>query len=213
MSLPKCALTEWDVSLELVPPPGRNRFSKELGLRLLSELEQVSGVVSVGPGVLAIDVSVAAADYREAIARATHWVQTALSSVGVRPTPFTERVEAKTADRGERDLKIPNPELLGAAEVAELVGISKQRLAELRESARFPAPIAELHCGPVWASPAVQDFVRSWERRPGRPRNVGEKADSLAEVRRRHPRAYERWSRKGEAVLKQGFEAGAPSPS
>ncbi len=64
------------------------------------------------------------------------------------------------------------PELMSAAEIAEELKISRQRVHQLRETAAFPAPLAELRGGAVWDADAVRRFSSSWDRRPGRPRSV-----------------------------------------
>ena len=62
------------------------------------------------------------------------------------------------------------PELLGIAEVAKRLDVSKQRAAELARSHRlFPPPLAELASGPVWTAWQIGSFQRSWTRKPGRP--------------------------------------------
>lgn len=49
----------------------------------------------------------------------------------------------------------PDCELVGVGEIADLLGVSKQRVDQLRRDKRrrvlFPEPIAELRAGPVWA--------------------------------------------------------------
>jgi hypothetical protein len=64
------------------------------------------------------------------------------------------------------------PELLGVQETAAALGISRQRLHELRRSRRFPVPLAELGTGPVWSGSAVRSFLARWQRLPG-PRPAG----------------------------------------
>ena len=64
------------------------------------------------------------------------------------------------------------PELMSAAEIAETLGIARQRVHQLRQSAAtFPAPLAELRGGAVWDAAAVRKFADEWERKPGRPRS------------------------------------------
>lgn len=46
----------------------------------------------------------------------------------------------------------------GVAEVAEVIGVSRQRLSKLRERPDFPAPIGKLAQGPVWDL----DEVEAW---------------------------------------------------
>lgn len=63
------------------------------------------------------------------------------------------------------------PELMSAAEIADELAVKRQRVHQLRRSAAFPAPLAELRGGAVWDAAAVRKFAEEWERRPGRPRS------------------------------------------
>jgi serine/threonine protein kinase len=60
----------------------------------------------------------------------------------------------------------------GVTEVAELLGVSRQRLAKLRERADFPDPIGQLAQGAVWDLDAVEAWHGSSSRTsgPGRPK-------------------------------------------
>lgn len=62
------------------------------------------------------------------------------------------------------------PELMSAAEIAEELGVARQRVHQLRSTAAFPAPLAELRGGAVWDAAAVRKFAQQWQRKPGRPR-------------------------------------------
>lgn len=63
--------------------------------------------------------------------------------------------------------------LLSSGDVAARLGISRQRLHELRSSGRLPVPAAELSNGPVWLSESIEAFASRWVRRPGpRPGQV-----------------------------------------
>jgi hypothetical protein len=88
--------------------------------------------------------------------------------------PFVRRqpvaVEAVRPDEYERRaFRSTLPVLLGASEVAELLGVSRQRVHQLRSHTQFPAPIVEVAMGPLWDERAVQKFGREWARKPGRP--------------------------------------------
>jgi len=76
-----------------------------------------------------------------------------------------------SARRTDQPDNLPGiPEILGVAEVAKLLDVSKQRVAELNRSNRtFPPPLAELASGPVWTAWQITSFERSWIRKPGRP--------------------------------------------
>ena len=62
-------------------------------------------------------------------------------------------------------------EIAGVTEIGDVLGVSRQRAAQLAETPGFPAPIAELASGRIWRA---QD-VRLWSetrRRGGRPRTA-----------------------------------------
>ena len=58
-------------------------------------------------------------------------------------------------------------EVYGSREVAELLGISRQRLTQLRAEGRLPEPDAQLAATPVWKKSTVDGFVWGWRRLPG----------------------------------------------
>jgi hypothetical protein len=79
-------------------------------------------------------------------------------------------IEAVTAAEQERRAELPTlPELVGASEVGDMLGVSRQRVHQLRDHAAFPAPLVEVAMGPLWDARAVEAFARAWSRRPGRP--------------------------------------------
>ncbi|MFJ2810555.1 serine/threonine-protein kinase [Kitasatospora sp. NPDC087271] len=57
------------------------------------------------------------------------------------------------------------------SEVADLLGVSRQRLAALRNGGSFPDPVAEIAVGPIWDLDEIQDWLGSGLRRSsaGRP--------------------------------------------
>ena len=54
--------------------------------------------------------------------------------------------------------------LAGVAEVAGMLGVSRQRVSQLAGSRDFPEPVVTLAAGPVWERKAVED----WAERTGR---------------------------------------------
>ncbi|WP_353647408.1 MULTISPECIES: DUF2188 domain-containing protein [unclassified Mycobacterium] len=85
----------------------------------------------------------------------------------------------------ERRANAPTmPELMSAAEIAEELGITRQRVHQLRSLSSFPAPLADLRGGAVWDAAAVRRFGETWERRPGRPRTVVISPRSIASAER-----------------------------
>lgn len=162
--------SSWDVTIDLVSV---GASVAPLAEDLLDALEEHDGVVTLASGQIVIDITVAADDHLAAVSTADRLVRAAVRSAGPDRAVTVDRIEAKTAARAARDLDQPTyPEMLGVAEVAELLGVSKQRVFELRETGRLPTPIAELRAGPVWPRPAIERFIESWERKPGRPRRA-----------------------------------------
>lgn len=50
------------------------------------------------------------------------------------------------------------PEVMGAAEIGRLLGVSRQRVQQLVKTEGFPAPVAVLDMGKVWKA----DDVHRW---------------------------------------------------
>jgi hypothetical protein len=80
------------------------------------------------------------------------------------------RVDLLTDPYLAREIEQEPEGFLGVTEVARELGVSRQRVSELRARPGFPAPIAELAAGPVWKASSLRRFLESWERKPGRPR-------------------------------------------
>ena len=83
------------------------------------------------------------------------------------------RAEALTYAEHDADLARPLiPELVGIAEIADILGVNRQRASALQTRHDFPAPVAHLKMGPVWTRTSLANFADTWERKPGRPRKV-----------------------------------------
>ena len=79
-------------------------------------------------------------------------------------------VEAVTDDEADRRLADPPiPELVGTPEAGEILGVSRQRVHQLRQREDFPAPVVELGTGPLWTQMSIEAFDEAWNRTPGRP--------------------------------------------
>ncbi|HVX46629.1 MAG TPA: Clp protease N-terminal domain-containing protein, partial [Mycobacteriales bacterium] len=64
--------------------------------------------------------------------------------------------------------------LVGVAEIAGMLGVSRSRVTQLVGSyADFPAPDAELASGRIWNRTAVEQWIRSHPSRPGGRRAEG----------------------------------------
>lgn len=79
------------------------------------------------------------------------------------------RVDAMPERYADLDLDRPSETFLGVSELAAEIGVSRQRVSELRTRADFPSPVAELAAGPIWAMSSLRRFLSAWDRKPGRP--------------------------------------------
>jgi predicted DNA-binding transcriptional regulator AlpA len=60
-------------------------------------------------------------------------------------------------------------ELVGAVEIAELLGVSRARVHQLASRKEFPKPVATLAMGSIWRKRDIERWAETWPRRPGRP--------------------------------------------
>jgi hypothetical protein len=165
---------EWSVSIDVAAAPGVRRFPGLEGrlCDLVEELSAYAGVAhAAGNGRrYGARLSVEADAPAAAIEAATEVFEKAAAHVGL-PAWDVVQVEAQTPQELRRQNAIPTlPELVGVGEVAELLGVSRQRASGLARSTSFPRPLAELKAGPIWARAAVERFAEQWQRKPGRRR-------------------------------------------
>jgi hypothetical protein len=100
----------------------------------------------------------------DALNRATDRVSSVVHAMPAGMEIVTQREHDRRAEAATM------PELMSAAEIAETLGISRQRVHQLRSTAAFPAPLADLRGGAIWDAAAIRKFDQEWTRRPGRPR-------------------------------------------
>ena len=55
-------------------------------------------------------------------------------------------------------------DLVGVYEIAEMLGVTRQRIDQLSRAADFPAPEATLQSGRIWK----REDVETWARETGR---------------------------------------------
>jgi hypothetical protein len=120
-----------------------------------------------GPGYTVI-VDVAA---DSPLAAAEDAVQFARDGLGADLAGKIVDLRVTTPEQFEAEALRPDfPPLASAADAAEILGVSRQRVHQLAASnTRFPAPVARVATGPLWTVPAIEHFNRIWERKPGRP--------------------------------------------
>src|SRR5881397_2705980 len=135
-------MAEWIVRVEA---ESGDNFGEPEAESIIDALAPHVPAVSYGHGSITVRFNVEAGSAREAVDRALDAFGTACPAMEV------FRIEAQTVQGLEQELGMADrPELIGVAELAELLGVSKQRASELARGAGFPAPLAVLAAGPVW---------------------------------------------------------------
>nr|WP_062336164.1 hypothetical protein [Herbidospora sakaeratensis] len=67
----------------------------------------------------------------------------------------------------------PAPDVVGMAEVGEILGVSRARAAKIAETdGAFPAPVYDLAAGKLWARAAIVAYAPTRNTKGGRPRKA-----------------------------------------
>ena len=101
----------------------------------------------------------------QAAVRGRTVIEGACQRVGLFGSPVSQ--DAWSQDGGRGPMAV-----VGAAELAELLGISRQRLAQLRKDGALPPPDLVLAATPLWSTTTVEAFLWGWRRKPGRKPEV-----------------------------------------
>ncbi|ALM16387.1 hypothetical protein MM1S1540310_1477 [Mycobacteroides abscessus subsp. bolletii 1S-154-0310] len=151
---------DWVISFTFNVDP-----SMETMDRWETQLEGLDGSVARIPGH-GVDVTTYASGGMSVIEAAEKMANEVIHIVHAEPVGMEVMREAQWQRRADEPTL---PELMSAAEIAEELGISRQRVHQLRRTAMFPAPLADLRGGAVWDAAAIRKFSSDWKRQPGRP--------------------------------------------
>jgi hypothetical protein len=78
-------------------------------------------------------------------------------------------VSASISSLNSKDRKVVI-DLMGVAEAAKFLNVSRQRFAEIEKHNDFPHPAAELACGRIWLRADIELWDVKHPRVTGRPR-------------------------------------------
>lgn len=160
------------IEAESSAPPTDEQISELLDALLQDHGASVSGGGGHSTWSITMSVDAAPGDPVGSGAAALELVRSHAGRLGF-PAWEVAALEVLTYAEQDRRLAIPLiPELVGTAELAEILGVSKQRVSELRGRDGWPEPVAELASGPVYTLMSIRHFAESWVRKPGRPRKV-----------------------------------------
>lgn len=133
---------------------------------VLFDVAAIGGAATGDPGTRRITttLTVEADGHLEAIGNASEAIAAVVAGTVVSCTVMnTEEHDRQTDARAF-------PELVGIAETAERLGVTRQRASQLQAHRDFPEPVQVLRSGPVWRLDDLTRFVDGWDRRGGRPK-------------------------------------------
>ena len=145
----------WVVTIEYA---GRRSPAEVDELDDLLDRREATVMPAVGGGIR-VSVWIAGTDPLDAAQAARTLVATVIDEA-------PRRVAVTREDDYVREAQAPTlPELVSAPVIAELLGISRQRVHQLQSTPGFPAPLVVLRTGPVWDRRAVEAYSRASRRR------------------------------------------------
>ena len=59
---------------------------------------------------------------------------------------------------------------VGLTEIAQILGVKRQRAYVLAKRKDFPAPVTATKAGRAWKRADIEKWEATWDRTPGRPR-------------------------------------------
>lgn len=152
--------TAWHVRVDL---PAQD-VDEDRAIELLDQLGDLrAGVIPVDDA-LVVTVNVEAGSLRQAIATALQHVEAATGSKAV-------GIEVLTHEHIERRLTEPDiPDLVGYVEIADMLGVSRQRARQLADLEGFPPAVVTTASGPLRVRAAVEEWSKTRRTTGGRPR-------------------------------------------
>jgi hypothetical protein len=163
-------MREWTVRLETSRP---GLITEDHADEVMEALKDYGPAVSYGPHTLSATFCVTSDSAKRAVQRGIDLFSSALKKAGIGKGVGVVGVDIQTLDDLTRSVRQSNfPELLGVAELAAVLKVSRQRASELARLSDFPKPIVHLKAGPVWKKATVMRHAQYWSRRPGRPRGT-----------------------------------------
>jgi predicted DNA-binding transcriptional regulator AlpA len=145
---------------------------------LVDQLADYGGIVSGGPGYdsWGATVSVQADDAGQAAVIAVDLVDSDGGVAGL-PLGCIVRAEALRADVADEDLERPQfPDVVTAPEVAEILGITRQRVHTLAAQNKDFPPATRVGSVRCWYRAAIEQFKDEWNRQGGWPKGRSRKA-------------------------------------
>jgi len=163
-------MQEWTIHAEAAGDVA-SPIALDLVGSFLEHLTEYGGTAAGGGNGYDATFTVTAPTVTSAAAVGAKVFATAARAAGL-PTLPVVHLEVETVEETDRKLAIPDVELVGIAEIADILGVNRQRASMLQTRQGFPPPAARLRAGPVWMLRDIDAFRDTWTRAPGRPRKT-----------------------------------------
>jgi hypothetical protein len=154
---------QWQITftaIGFVSPAQIARLADQTGWTVTPGLEPHTTEIVVTSAL--DDLRAATEEAFTAVGRATADLD--LRQIGVRACPWSDQVPSGGAMH-------PLP-LVGAAEVAEILGVSQARVHRLARHPDFPEPRYALAAGKLWEVSDIYHFNKEWDHSPDGPRDA-----------------------------------------
>jgi hypothetical protein len=149
---------------------GRIEYDADLSADDAQKLASIPAA-AVTDGRLTLVLHTEAATCKQAADDILRNARDTIQAAGLRMQPAGLHIQTRDDfDRGI--IRPPLPTLIGYAEIAKMLSVSRQRARALAERADFPAVASQTNAGPLYARDQVEAFIRGWNRRPGRAPGV-----------------------------------------
>lgn len=152
-------MPEWSIRVDAT---GTRQFTEDDADAIVDALSDYGPAAGVAPRGVSIWISLEAASLHGAVDQGLALIDLTLPALDIK------HMEARTVEERDRDLDVDDTDYVGAAEVARMLRVSKQRVSALAKTAGFPRPVGRLASGPIWTLASIALFLRKWDRRPRR---------------------------------------------
>lgn len=139
---------------------------------LVDALNPMGGNLTVGPGP-AVGLSLVLDN--DTVWQAAESVRTFLEKDLSQLLPNPEVSSLRVLDEATRtaENEAPTfPDLVAVADIADILGVSRQQAYRLASREGFPTPALTPRTGPLWTRAAVESWNERTERHRGRPRTI-----------------------------------------
>lgn len=149
---------------------GRIEYDTDLSADDTQKLASTANA-TVTDGRLTLVLNTEAGTCKQATEEILRVARDTIQAAGLRMQPAGLHVQTR-ADFDRGVIRPPLPTLVGYAEIAKILVVSRQRARIVAERPDFPAVASQTSAGPLYSREQVEAFNRTWERRAGRSPNV-----------------------------------------